>query len=105
MGLERSGPPRQPYEGVIWRWPDGAFLNSGQASNENPYAHFTTDTMTALGLWSPHYAYLAQGQGWEYTNVSCAAGPIRAAAGRAALPSCSRPIITHQMRAMAALMR
>ena len=73
MGLERSGPPRQPFEGVIWRWPDGSFLNSGQASNENPYAHFTTDTMTSLGLWSPHYAYLAQGQGWAYTNVSCAA--------------------------------
>jgi hypothetical protein len=75
MGLERSGPPRQPFAGVIWRWPDGSFLNSGQASNSNPYAHFAIDTMTNLGLWSPHYAYLAQAQGWEYTNVSCAAGP------------------------------
>jgi hypothetical protein len=77
MGLERSGPPRQPFTGIIWRWPDGTFLNSGQASNANPYAHFAIDTMTNLGLWSPHYAYLAQAQGWAYHEVRGCMGRVQ----------------------------
>jgi hypothetical protein len=92
MGLERSGAPRQLNTGIIWQWPDGTFLNSGQASNANPYAHFSVDTMTNLGLWSPHFAYLAQAQGWEYDQV-------RASACASFLADAACPVAQQRLRA------